>query len=151
MAGKKNKEEKDLLAMCGEYAVASELCKFGFNASITYGNAKAVDICVLDNQTGSFKRIEVKTSRDKKFVTGFFQKYYLENNDKTHPDYWIIVYIDPDHHNHFYVLTHDEMARVQMVRNGMTEWPIEKQRGVDNVLLEQISMHENRFDKISFN
>ena len=37
----KKKEDKDLLAMCGEYAVASELCKNGFNASITYGNAKA--------------------------------------------------------------------------------------------------------------
>ena len=144
------KEDKDLLAMCGEYAVASELCKNGFNASITYGNAKAVDICVFDNKTSTFKRIEVKTSRSKRFVTGFFQKYYLENSGKTHPDYWIIVHIDDNNQNHFYVLTHEEMAEAQMKRNGLTKWPVEKPKGVDNVGLDNISMHENRFDKIKF-
>ena len=146
----KNKKEKDLLSLCGEYAVASELCKRGYNASITYGNAKAVDVIVFDDTTSTFKRIEVKTSRNDRFVTSFFQKYYLNNNNKTHPDYWIIVRVDDDK-NHFYVLTHDEMARAQMSNNKINEWWIEKPTGVDNVSLKHIEMYENKFDKITFN
>lgn len=77
--------EKQRLGMAGEYSVCAELLKRGYNASITMGNAKAVDIVVL-LQDQSFRRIEVKTSRNKRFVTGFFQKYY-DKTQTQHPDF----------------------------------------------------------------
>lgn len=49
--------DKLRLSMAGEYGVCSELSKRGFDVSLTFGNAKAVDIFVhLGN--GSFKRID---------------------------------------------------------------------------------------------
>ena len=38
--------EKQRLGMAGEYSVCAELLKRGHNASITMGNAKAIDIVV---------------------------------------------------------------------------------------------------------
>ena len=70
----KTSKEKYRLSMAGEYGVCAELSKRGFDASITFGNAKATDVVIiLENK--SFRRIEVKTTRSTRFVTGFFQKY----------------------------------------------------------------------------
>lgn len=140
----KNQKEKQRLSMAGEYGVCAELSKRGFDASITFGNAKAVDILVSfpDN---SYKRIEVKTSRSKRFVTGFFQKYY-DQSQTQHPDYWVLVYIDKDFISHYYILTHEEMGRVQMKRNKMNDWA--QVNGCDNVLLKDIKQFENQWDKI---
>lgn len=141
---------KLLLSIAGEYGVASELSKRHFNVSITYGNAKAVDIilCGEDaNGIPTYKTVEVKTSRNKRIVTSFFQKY----GDKTvkHPDYWVIVYIDKDNVSHYYVLTHQEMGEVQMRRNNMNNWgPVKN--GVDNIIITNISTFENQWDKIKF-
>ena len=136
--------DKQQLGMAGEYSVCAELLKRGYNASITMGNAKAVDIVVfLQDQT--YRRREVKTSRNKRFVTGFFQKYY----DKTqtyHPDFWVLVYIDDENNSHFYVLTHEEMGDVQMKRNEMDTW--EQINGCDNVLLRDIESFIDKWEKI---
>lgn len=138
------KISKYQLSMAGEYAVCSELSKRGWDVSITFGNAKATDI-ILHLPGGTYRRIEVKTSQTGRFVTNFFQKYY----DKTlnnHPDYWVLVYIDKNGQMHFYILTHEELGDIQMKRNGMTTW--EKVNGCDNVLLRDLAVHEDRWDKI---
>ena len=135
---------KQQLGMAGEYSVCAELLKRGYNASITMGNAKAVDIVVfLQDQT--YRRIEVKTSRDKRFVTGFFQKYY-DKTQTLHPDFWVLVYIDDENNSHFYVLTHEEMGDVQMKRNEMDTW--EQIKGCDNVLLRDIEPFKDKWEKI---
>ncbi|MBR3700044.1 MAG: hypothetical protein IKM85_11090 [Bacteroidales bacterium] len=136
--------KKHHLSMAGEYAVCSELCKRGFDVSLTLGNAKAVDIMVFlpDN---SYRRIEVKTSQTGRFVTNFFQKYY----DKTlnnHPDFWVLVYIDKNGQIQYYILTHEELGEIQMKRNGMSKWG--KVNGCDNVLLRDVAHCEDRWDKI---
>ena len=60
--------DKQRLGMAGEYSVCAELLKRGYKASITMGNAKAVDIVVF-MQDKTFRRIEVKTSLSTRFVT----------------------------------------------------------------------------------
>lgn len=130
--------------MAGEYAVCSELQKMGINCSLTYGNQKATDVVVLNEDTRRFYRIEVKTSREKRFVTNFFQRNY---DDRVHPDYWVIVYIDDDNLYHFYVMSHKEMGDVQMMRNKMKEWHKVPQ-GCDTVEIRHIEMYENKWDKI---
>ena len=140
----KIQSDKQRLGMAGEYGVCAELLKRGHDASITMGNAKAVDIVVfLQDQT--YRRIEVKTSRDKRFVTGFFQNYY-DKTQTLHPDFWVLVYINDENNSHFYVLTHEEMGNVQMKRNEMDAW--ERIVGCDNVLLKDIEQFEDKWEKI---
>lgn len=140
----KNQLGKQLLGMAGEYSVCAELLKRGHNASVTMGNAKAVDIVVL-LQDNTYRRIEVKTSRNKRFVTGFFQKYY-DINKSPRPDFWILMHIDEDNKSHYYILTHKEMGNVQMKRNEMDVW--EQIVGCDNVLLKDVEQFEDNWDKI---
>lgn len=140
-------ELKAMISLAGEFGVASELLKQGIDATITFGNAKATDVIVYDSKMPHiFKRIEVKTSKSKRFVTNFFQKY--GDKTKPHPDYWVIVHIDRNNISHYFVLTHDEMGQVQMNRNGMTTWG--QVIGVDNVTLNDVKSFEGEWDKIVF-
>ncbi len=140
----KTQNEKYQLSMAGEYGVCSELSKRGFDVSITMGNAKATDVLIfMENNT--FRRIEVKTSRNTRFVTGFFQKYF-DKDQPIHPDFWILVQIDTENVSHFYILTHEEMGEVQMKRNEMDKW--EKIEGCDNVLLRDIEPFQEKWEKI---
>ena len=140
-----NQKEKYRLSMVGEYGVCSELSKRGYDVSLTMGNAKAVDVFVF-KQDNTCRRIEVKTSRSTKFVTGFFRKYY-DISQSNHPDIWILVHIDTDNISHYYILTHQEMGDVQMQRNGQTQWQ-HNPNGVDNVLLKHIQQFEDQWNKI---
>ncbi len=88
----------------------------------------------------------MKTSRNPRIVTGFFQKYASPTHNP-HPDYWVLVYIDKDYVSHYYVLTHQEMAKEQMRRNGMSQWT-HIAKGVDNVLVRDLSNFESAWDKI---
>jgi len=139
----KSNEEKYRLSMSGEYGVCTELSKRGYNVSITLGNMKATDILVYINTT--LRRIEVKTTRSNRFVTGFFQKYF--NPSQCHPDYWVLVHVDSNNYSRYFVLTHQEMGNIQMQRNGMASWK-QNTKGVDNVLLKHVSQFENQWNKI---
>ena len=133
------------IGMAGEFGVCSELHKRGYDASITLGNKKAVDIYVVTAGNRQF-RIEVKTSRNPRIVTGFFQKY-ASPTYKPCPDYWVLVYIDKDNVSHYYVLSHQDMAKEQMRRNGMSQWT-HIAKGVDNVLVKDLTAYENAWHKI---
>ena len=50
------------VALAGEFAVLSQLALHGFDANMTLGNTKGVDILVSDPKSGNMFRIEVKTS-----------------------------------------------------------------------------------------
>lgn len=145
---KLSQTDKAKLSLAGEYSVAAELCKRNFFASVTYGNAKATDVLIFDYScyNRKYKTIEVKTTRGTRFVTSFFNKYYDKN--APHPDYWVLVQIDKNDIFHYYILTHDEMGKVQMDRNGSTTWPTTKSHGVDNVLLSHVVDFEEKWDKV---
>ena len=139
----KTAKDKYRLSMAGEYGVCAELSKRGFDVSITLGNAKATDIIIFLNDD-SYKRIEVKTSRSNRYVTGFFQKYY--DKSRTHPDFWVFVHIDTANNSNYYILTHEKMGEVQMKRNNMKNW--EKIEGCDNVLLSALRPFKDQWNKI---
>ena len=62
------KVSSNSIALAGEFAVLSQLALRGFDANLTLGNTKGVDILASDPVSGAFFRIEVKTSgyRNKK-------------------------------------------------------------------------------------
>jgi len=141
---KQKQEEKHFLNLSGEYGVCAELAKRQINSSLTYGNHKAADVMVINPETRKALVIEVKTTKSNRIVTGFFQKY--KTPVTPHPDFWVVVHIDKDNYSNYYVLTHDEMSKIQMARNGMTEW--NHVNGVDNILLEHIKTYKNDWEKI---
>lgn len=142
----KKQIEKQRLSMAGEYGVCAELSKRGCDVSISLGNSKAVDIFLFKQDGTIVKRIEVKTSRSSKFVTGFFQKYY-DKSHRNHPDFWVLVHIDSNNISHYYILTHEEMGDVQMKRNKMDVWG-KVEKGCDNVLQREVKLFEDMWDKI---
>jgi hypothetical protein len=142
---KKTQSQKHFLGLAGEYAVCAELAKNEINATLTIGNHKAVDVIATNPTNNKACFVQVKSSDSTRIVTGFFQKYKSELTP--HPDFWIIVHFDKNNFTHFYVLTHQQMAKVQMERNGMTEW--REINGVDNVLLDSLRCFENSFEKIT--
>ena len=87
--------------------------------------------------------LEVKTTKNKRILTGFFQKYITK--EILHPEFGY-VYIEQTNLSRYFVLSHEEMAIIQMQRNGMKNWEFIK--GVDNIQLEAIYQFENKWEKI---
>ena len=110
---------KELIGLAGEMRVCAELLKKGYLASITHGNSKATDIIVLDEESGRFLRIEVKTSKNgKNFLTGFYPKY--AESAKLHPDIWVFYLPDREMSSsgdRFYLAKHEEVSRLQLIVN----------------------------------
>lgn len=57
-----NELNKNSVSLAGEFAVLSQLALRGFDANLTLGNTKSVDILVSDPRTGKMFKLEVKTS-----------------------------------------------------------------------------------------
>ncbi len=55
------KISKNQISLAGEFAVLSQLALHGFDANLTLGNTKGVDILLSNPSTGKMKRLEVKT------------------------------------------------------------------------------------------
>jgi hypothetical protein len=53
---------KNQISLAGEFAVLSQLALRGFDANMTLGNTKGVDILVSHPETESMYRLEVKTT-----------------------------------------------------------------------------------------
>jgi hypothetical protein len=53
---------KNSVSLAGEFAVLTQLTLRGFDANLTLGHTKGVDILVSDPKIGNMFRIEVKTS-----------------------------------------------------------------------------------------
>ena len=140
----KKNEEKYFINLAGEYAVCSELAKRNIQANLTLGNKKAVDIIILKNDNTALT-VEVKTTNKNKFVTGFFQKYFSE--ELPHPNIWVLVQLHENNKTRFFILTHDDVADVQMRVNKMSKW--EHVNGVDNIPLKEILEFENKWEKIT--
>ena len=62
-----NRPNKNSLALAGEFAVLSELALRGYDANMTLGHTKGVDILVSNPRTNKMFKLEVKTTyRDSK-------------------------------------------------------------------------------------
>lgn len=142
--------KKYLLNLAGEYRVCSEILKRGLFASVTLGNMKGADIHVIKNKR-TIIVVEVKTTESNRFVTSFYQKYKTPDDDS--PDIWVLCKIVPDGEDRFFILTKDEMAKVQADRNGFREfsWNVIHEKcakGVDNVFIKHIEAFENNWQAI---
>lgn len=53
---------KNSVSLAGEFAVLSQLALRGYDANLTLGRTKSVDILVSDPRTGKMSKLEVKTN-----------------------------------------------------------------------------------------
>src|SRR5688572_30705610 len=60
---KKARADSQLSALAGELFVAAELLKRGYQTSITFGNAKAIDLLVHNPKIDRTFTVQVKTLR----------------------------------------------------------------------------------------
>ena len=63
--------EKALLGLAGEYIVASEICRRGYHAQITFGRWKNTDVLAVNLTNGKTVLIEVKTKQGREWGPGF--------------------------------------------------------------------------------
>lgn len=144
-------QKKYLLNLAGEFRVCAELLKRGFFANVTMGNFKSVDIQIVTEEKKAIL-VEVKSTESNRFVTSFFQKY--KTKETYHPDFWVLIKLSKEE-DRFFVLSHEEMAKVQSIRNmGDIEFDWDNNasfasKGVDNVLLKHIEEYENQWNKIN--
>lgn len=94
----KEKNYNQITGLAGEFFVAAELFKRGFQVSLTLGNAKAVDLFALPHKSKIPIKIEVKTLRKKncfRIKVGAIAKemiyvFVILNDVDTSPLYFIV-------------------------------------------------------------
>ena len=59
------KIDKQITCMAGEFLTAGKLFKKGFQVSLTFRNAKGIDLFAHNQKTGKIFNVQVKTSRKK--------------------------------------------------------------------------------------
>ncbi|MHA1304694.1 MAG: hypothetical protein ACTSPI_13430 [Candidatus Heimdallarchaeaceae archaeon] len=88
---------KHLVGVAGEFAVASELCRRGVNAQVTFGNRKKIDI--LADKGNKYLRIQVKSKQKRSWpgcrgVSGddiLVLVDYQKKDDVKRPDFYILT------------------------------------------------------------
>ena len=56
-------EDKNLIALAGEYHVLAQLAERGIVGALTLGHTKGIDILAHNPRTGRMRRVEVKATR----------------------------------------------------------------------------------------
>jgi hypothetical protein len=75
---------KNAIALAGEFSVLSQLALRGFDANLTLGNTKGVDILVSDPKSGGMYRVEVKTTTKGPWRSRFWGYHLGWTMNKSH-------------------------------------------------------------------
>lgn len=67
MNERKARADGQISSLAGEFFVAAELLKRGFQTSVTLGNAKAIDLLAVHPETGRTFAVQVKALRSKNY------------------------------------------------------------------------------------
>lgn len=150
----KDQKIKSYLSQFGEFAVAAELNRRLFPASVTYGNQKSMDVIAL-SEHGHYAAIEVKTSSEKGFPTGLSsekQKKTIENQ------FWVFVHTELERDNPetaFYVLSDREIKSIQKQRDKQYSDKYKtkhgkafENKGVPTVMVDDIKSYKDKWDTI---
>lgn len=76
---KAKRVDGQITGLAGELFAAAELLKRGLQTSVTFGNAKAIDLFAFNPETGRTFTVQVKTSRKK--------NYFPISHHKVHPQH----------------------------------------------------------------
>jgi hypothetical protein len=65
--GKKQRADGQISGLAGEFFVAAELLKRGIQTSVTFGNAKSIDLLAHNSESGKTFTVQVKALRFRNF------------------------------------------------------------------------------------
>ena len=151
---------KNLIGVAAEMAVASELCRRGIYAQLTFGNLKRVDLLIFHADEKSPLLIEVKSkqgsvwpnckgiSKDKSILIFVDFQY---KNDLERPDFYILT-VD-DWKNYLKKIVEDNPHKeIKISSNNVLIWTkqIKNGKAYEGVAVDpkEISMHKEKWEKI---
>ena len=129
---------KNSVSLAGEFAVLSQLALRGYDANMTLGHTKSVDILVSDPRTGELYQLEVKTNyiSDKKkpsvsrihgkFVSDWIMSKKHEDVDISTLFYCFVNISKDTHLFKFYIIPSKIVARY--IKEEHQLWIDEKKR-----------------------
>ena len=80
-------QDRQMCGLAGELFVAAELLKRKFQTSVTFGNAKAIDLFTHNSKTGRTFAIQVKTLRGRNY-------FFLGREDVKSDSIYIFVILN---------------------------------------------------------
>ena len=102
-----------------QFAVASELCKRGYDVAFTAGNNTPAADLFVRSPTGHPFMVEVKGLRGRNF-------WLIKDTDETlHGQelYYVLAYVPPDRGNEFFILKNTEMIKRVHEWKQRAKWP----------------------------
>jgi hypothetical protein len=116
------------VALAGEFAVLSQLMLRGYDANLTLGNTKAVDILAAHPATGEMFKLEVKTSRKKpqqSKMFGYTLGWPMHEKHETISDarlFYVFANFDIDNQNQFRFFIVPSSTVARYVRDQHRQW-----------------------------
>ncbi len=88
MAGAKARKDSQTSGLAGELFVAAELLKRDIQTSVTFGNAKSIDLLAYNPETDQSFQVQVKTLRSNNY-------FLTPSRDRIHPNHvWVFVLLN---------------------------------------------------------
>jgi len=94
----KTRKDGQMTGLAGEFFVAAELLKRGLQTSVTFGNAKAIDLLAYNPKTKRSFTVQVKSLREK--------NYFLiaHGNVKENHIYVFVLLNKPEHPVEYFIV-----------------------------------------------
>jgi PD-(D/E)XK endonuclease len=132
--------DKQITGLAGEYFVAAELLKRGWQVAITLGNAKAIDMIATNEEGNTTHRIQVKTLRTSPNV------FTLQTEKVKPEDFYIFVYLNgEDEQPSYFIVKGEELIANLKHYYGSSLGRADNRETVNNKPLQE---HKNRWDKL---
>jgi hypothetical protein len=145
-----NQTRKHTLGLSGEFFVAAQLLRHGVMASVTYGNAKKIDVVAFSASGTVATVLEVKSTSERCWVVG-------NSVPEPSPLLWVFVHLPHDQADppRYFVFTAEELHGVLMpnhrryLRNYRKKHGKKfKGPGVIRLELEAAEPYENKWQEI---
>jgi hypothetical protein len=104
-AAPKKRADGQMSGLAGEFFVAAELLKRDIQTSVTFGNAKSIDLLAHNSETSASFTIQVKALRA--------NNYFLLNPDKVVADhiYAFVLLNAPGQHVRYFIVPGSELIQ----------------------------------------
>ena len=99
---KKQRHSAHQTQWAAQFAVASELCKRGYEVALTMGNHPIVDLMVISPNGVPF-RVDVKGQ----YKPNFWPVRQKKTRDKL---FYVLAFVPKDARNQFFILTQDQVS-----------------------------------------
>lgn len=115
--GKHGAKRKQRVQWAAQFAVASELCKRGYEVGFTMGNATPLADLLVVTPTERMFRVDVKGAGGK-------NEWLIMRKSPSKDLFYILAYVPADDLNRFFILTQETInhrLEMELIKDGKTE------------------------------